>query len=137
MTAKPIRNRGTGTADRPPDVIFQVIGERGRLSKKEARASAELWRDLVQQNPRALFIISVLGYDDDPRDIWEFPDAVRYVGWWARYAGMDNFETAKRLLEPLPGREHSSALGFLAACGVFGEEAKRVALNDWSPTVAH
>jgi hypothetical protein len=119
------------------DVIHQVIGERSRLSKKEARASAQLWRELVRQNPRALFTLSLFGYDDDPRDIWEFPEAVRYVGWWARYAGMDNFETAQRLLEPPPGREHSPALGFLAACGVFGEEAKRVALNDWSPTVAH
>jgi hypothetical protein len=115
--------------------ISFCIGTRGDLNHQEAKRAAKSWREHIKRYPKARFVIHLAGYDDDPRDIWEIDDAVRYVGWWARHAGMNDFDTAERLLG-VPGFEHSSSLGFLAACGVFGEGAKQAALKDWSPTVA-
>ena len=39
-------------------------------------------------------MICLLGYNDDPREVWEFHDARRYLRWWARYAGMNDPATA-------------------------------------------
>src|SRR5262245_5878357 len=98
------------------DVCLFAIGSRDDLSKQEARCSAKLWCETVQRAPKAVFVLHLAGFDDDPREIWEFADAARYVRWWARYAGMGDVDVADRLLAS------GSSLSFLAACGVFGEE---------------
>jgi hypothetical protein len=54
------------------------------------------------------FTIGLLGYDDDPREVWEFHDARRYVRWWAKFAGLNNLAEAERWLGA------SSAIGRLA-----------------------
>jgi hypothetical protein len=106
-----------------------TIGERGWLSKREARASAEAWRKLAQRYPKGLFVITMHGYDQDPRNIWEVPEAARYVRWWARYAGVDNIGEAYRFFGPNSKAAAlgpvGNGLGFLAACGVFGEEIEQ------------
>ena len=38
--------------NRPPDVVHQVIGERGRLSKREARAAAGMTKKPRTYLPR-------------------------------------------------------------------------------------
>jgi hypothetical protein len=104
---------------------------------------AKLWREAIARYPRAAFMISLLGYSDDPREVWEFHDARQYVRWWARYAGMDDPATADRWLGPssaisqmLPPPWGSAGMGFLAGCGVFGEEARQFAVRNLKPTVA-
>jgi hypothetical protein len=36
----------------------------------------------------------IAGYDDDPREIWEFPEVCRYVRQWAKATGLDNPDVA-------------------------------------------
>jgi len=117
------------------------IGARGNLSKAEAKLGAKMWREATERYPKACFMLALLGYNDDPREIWEFADARRYVRWWARFAGMDNIETAERFVgvsstigQALGVR--ANGLGFLAACGVFGEELRQAALRGQMPTIA-
>src|SRR4029453_865171 len=52
-----------------------VIGGRGDLTRKAARLAAKSWSEYVKRYPKAYFIISLSGYDEDPREIWEIDDA--------------------------------------------------------------
>ena len=59
-----------------------TIGCRGDLSKAQAKRAATMWREATGRYPKACFMICLLGYNDDPREVWEFRDARRYVRWW-------------------------------------------------------
>jgi hypothetical protein len=52
-----------------------TIGSRGNLGKAEARRAAAMWRQATGRYPKACFMVCLLGYNDDPREIWEFRDA--------------------------------------------------------------
>jgi len=117
--------------------IHIVIGLRGDLSKAEARRRAAMWREATNRYPKAGFIISLAGYDEDPREIWEFDDARRYVRWWARFAGMDDLKTADPwlgLTSAIGASGNYAGMGFLAACGVFGEAARQMSSRRHVPT---
>jgi hypothetical protein len=122
-------------------LIPVTIGSRGDLSKDKARLAAAIWRQATSRYPKACFVLSMLGYNEDPREIWEFRDARRYVRWWARFAGMNDLAMADHWLgaSSAIGRTMPWALGgmgFLAACGVFGEELRQVALRRHQPLMA-
>jgi hypothetical protein len=87
-------------------------------------------------------MICLFGYNEDPREVWEFRDARPYVRWWARYAGMDDLATADRWLglnsaigRTMPAPWATAGMGFLAACGVFGEELRQEKLREQKPLV--
>jgi hypothetical protein len=120
-----------------------TIGSRGNLSKAAARSAATMWRQATSRYPKGCFMLCLLGYNNDPREIWEFHDARRYVGWWARFAGLDDPATADRWFgassaigrSGLPWPLATGGVGFLAACGVFGEELRQAALRGHQPKV--
>jgi hypothetical protein len=92
------------------------IGRRHDLSKSAAETAARQWQELRQRYPKAQIILHIPGYGQDPREIWEFPDATRYVRWWAGFTGIRRFEQAAYEL-PL----HHMSVVFLGLCGAFGE----------------
>jgi hypothetical protein len=108
------------------DAILVAVGTRNQLTKAAARDTAAMWRETTQRYPKAAFHISLSGYDEDPRELWELPEAARYVRWWARFAGMDDPATASHFLDP-------EGMTFLAVCGAFGEELQREALAVQKP----
>jgi hypothetical protein len=55
---------------------------------------------------------------DDPRELCDFPEVCDYVRRFARFAGI-TFES----LSTIAFAEEES-IGFLAACGVFGDKIK-------------
>jgi hypothetical protein len=120
-------------------LVTLTIGTRGDLTKTRARAAAAAWRELTARYPESVFVINFHGYNNDPREIWEIVDAARYVRRFARAAGLDDFEAADRWLgSGSPGAhipQIGGGLGFLAACGVFGDELKQVALRAHKPTL--
>ena len=87
------------------------IGDRADLSEPRAITAGKAWRRALQHYPDTSFDFSLSGYDDDPREIWQIPEAVRFVQWWARYAGVDDLETARRVFKDDP----HMCLGSLAA----------------------
>lgn len=102
------------------------------LTQRNAREAAAAWREAVRRYPKAQLAIAMLGYNEDPREIWQIEDAARYVRWWARYAGMDNEAAVLRA-----GQINMFAAinyGLLVACGVFGEEAKAKAIQEYKQT---
>jgi hypothetical protein len=56
------------------------------LSKTAAREAAADWKRATRQYPKANFAVNLLGYDADPREIWDIADAAKYVRRWARAA---------------------------------------------------
>jgi hypothetical protein len=121
-----------------------TIGTRDRLTKHAARQAAEVWRKLAARYPKAIFYLHLLGYDQDPREIWEIVDAARYVRCFARYAGLDDIDTALRFFGPSSSVGQVPDVGpgcaairggfaFLAGCGVFGEDFKQEALREHKP----
>ena len=126
-----------------------IMGMRDSLTKTDARKAAAMWRHLVAYYPKAIFYLNMLGYDQDPREIWEIVDAARYVRWFARAAGLDDLDEAQRILgpgsptweagqamaDPIGNNGVAGTIGFLAACGVFGDELKQEALRQLNPTM--
>jgi len=93
------------------DVIWQVIGERDRLTRGEAKAAAKLWKEQLRLQPGAHVILSVHGYDDDPRNLWEFEEVREFIQQFARFAGITDVMDYFDRLGP-------AGAAFLAACGV-------------------
>jgi len=52
---------------------------RGQLTRAAARNAAKAWRKATERYPKAVFNISFAGYDDDPRELNEFPDVCSYA----------------------------------------------------------
>jgi hypothetical protein len=99
-------------------LICITIGFRGDLSKTQAHKAAAKWKEVIAQYPKAIFYPNLLGYDEDPREIWDIADAARYVRRWARYAGINSPGDIAVELHLAGG------IGFLAACGCFGDALK-------------
>jgi hypothetical protein len=108
--------------DSDDGLIMIEIGARHELTVAVAKHMATQWRRLVDAYPRAEFTILLLGFDEDPREIWEIPSAAKYVRQWAKFAGIHS------------PKDIGSSLGFLAACGVFGEAYRRRSLANIKPT---
>jgi hypothetical protein len=128
------------------DTILFQYGKRGDLTEKAARRAGEAWREVIARYPNAVYVLTMPGYDDDPRELWEFPDVCEYVCLWARFAGLDELQAALDAFSagPLargiaPESEASQRLigapmGFLARCGVFGEDLRKFSLRQINPT---
>jgi hypothetical protein len=100
-------------------MINLTIGTRDKLTGAQARAAADKYQEIVNRYPKAIICVSLLGYDEDPRELFHIEDVARYIRRFAKFAGINDFEAALRG----PLREIGTA--FLGACGVFGEDIKR------------
>jgi hypothetical protein len=99
-------------------LIQFAIGARGELTKSYARAAAKAFVEIRRRCPTGLIHPHFLGYDDDPRELWQFPDVCRYARWWTRYAGISDWRPALAVNWMDPG----DTLGLLAVCGAFGAD---------------
>jgi hypothetical protein len=111
-------------------LINHTIGTRDALTKRDADAAAQAFRELRRRHPQALIALSILGYDQDPRELWEFPEVCRYVRRFARSAGLSDWRVALEV----PWVDASWGIGFLAGCGVFGDDAP-IRVNLPPPTI--
>jgi hypothetical protein len=96
-------------------VLVLTIGLRGELRNMQAHEAAKAWQALLARYPKAIIMLSVAGYDDDRREIWEIPEARDYVCRWAKLAGLDH--SAAAMTSPLD----RDAVGLLAKCGAFSD----------------
>jgi hypothetical protein len=97
-------------------LVQLTIGARGSLTRSFAKAAAKAWRETLGRHPKATFGLSIAGYDDDPRELVDFPEVRDYVCRWARFAGV-TFESLDTISFASEGD-----VAFLAACGVFGDK---------------
>jgi hypothetical protein len=92
------------------------IGSRGDLTAARAQAAATFFKQIEERAGPGCIYAHLAGYDSDPRELWNIPEAAGYVRLWARLAGLDT--------NSAPAALHEISLSLLAACGVFGETAK-------------
>jgi hypothetical protein len=79
-----------------------IIGIRGKLTAIEAKECAELWREITRRHPKGTFYPHLLGYDGDPRELYEFEDVRRYIREWAQFAGIASPEAISVEIDPPP-----------------------------------
>jgi len=105
-----------------PDFVVVHIGARGKLSRREAKHAAALWKRLQREAPQAHFKVAIAGYDEDPRALWEIPEAAAYVRMWARMAGLTDPEAAEQAFRPWDDYSRGATVGLLDLCCVFGDK---------------
>jgi hypothetical protein len=111
-----------------PDLISIEIGARDNLTPTAAEKWGGQWREFVAQQPKAYFIPSIAGYDDDPRALWDFPEVCEYMKRWAAAAGINS-------IDDLPNVSQDTVRLF-AACGLFGSDMEAEARSG-SQTTEH
>ncbi len=77
-----------------------------------------VFKQARRASPGAEILIWIAGYDDDPRELWDFPEVRRYVRWWSRAAGLGSWQAAIEI----PWADFDACMGVLIACNVFGDE---------------
>ena len=92
------------SSDAPDDdsigLVTVNIGERGSLSKQRVRTGARAWHETTQRYPQAALLIYVLGYDQDPRELWEIPESrplCEMVGALCRHGRLRHCRSPRRL----------------------------------------
>jgi hypothetical protein len=114
--------KATGTPEKP-DYVVVHIGARGKLSRRDAKHAAALWRRLQREAPQAHFKVAIAGYDEDRRAIWEIPEAAAYIRAWARLVGITSPEEAEKAFRPGDNDyERGATIGLLDLCCVFSDE---------------
>src|SRR6266851_5124139 len=76
-------------------MINIAVGFRGELTAAKAKYFADYWRKAAIKHPKAWFCPTIYGYDDDPRELWEFEEVREYVRQWAQFAGIHRPEDIK------------------------------------------
>jgi hypothetical protein len=102
--------------------IVVEIGRRDQLSHEDAKRGADRWDKARRNNPDVVLMFTLGGYDDDPRAIWEIPEAAAYMRTWAQLVGLDDPEHAERAFGSADERTVGATLGLLDMCGVFDEK---------------
>jgi hypothetical protein len=106
-----------GPRDEEPAMIFMTIGLRGELNQEHAQAAAAALPKMRTTYPNAVIYMVVAGYDDDPREVHEIPEAREFfiaVANAARLYG--SADVARAGL-------HEHMLGVLALCGALWDVA--------------
>jgi len=60
-----------------------IIGEKGLLTEDNAIKQARFVKQSATDNITADITMLIYGYDDDPRDLRQIPEVVRYIGQFA------------------------------------------------------
>lgn len=106
-----------------PLIVALVIGDREEgLTKDAAKLTADYWLALKAKMPEAVLMVTVHGFDDDPRELWEITSAQQYIRRWAHLAGFNRYSRATL---PDPDIEQASCTNethsLFAICGAYGE----------------
>jgi hypothetical protein len=65
--------------------IIHEIGKRGEFSDAGAEWAADNFCTVLAMRPDALHHIAVGGYKDDPREVWEIPEARAFIKTFANH----------------------------------------------------
>jgi hypothetical protein len=103
------------------------LGTKGALSRDECRASANWLSRAAPQAPGALVTVTVGGYEDDPREVLDIPEARQAFKWFGeRLREIDEASGQPALLNRL---DSISAALVLVSMGLWNRD--RVRITDW------
>ena len=100
------------------------------LSVECALEAAATWKRIRAQSPDSSVFVALLGYDQDPRELFEFPEVCRGFRRWARAAGIHS-DVNKAQAEIGDPMQFPALMGLLAGVGYFGEGVRQQVLKDY------
>jgi hypothetical protein len=99
--------------DADPDLVVMQFGERGRPYPLDPVVRA--FRQAVAVYPRAKIALTVGGWDDDPRPVWEIPEV-------AALFHLLTGELFSSGYDPLIHRLDQNTIAVLCQCGAWGTD---------------
>jgi hypothetical protein len=97
------------------------IGSRGELDWFAVQQYAKSWKTFRARHPKSPVVIFFLGYDMDPREIWDIPECVQYIRWFAKAVDINK-------PSDLPPDIDGNLFGIMARCGVFPDVTRAINL---------
>lgn len=98
-------------ADETIAAVLVEFGSRGDLSDATITEMKDAPRLCVQYYPGRPLLISIGGFDDDPRELWDIPEVADYVRRFAMASGLHDWRT--RTFDALD----EQCKGLLVMCG--------------------
>jgi hypothetical protein len=71
-----------------------LVGGRGALDVYHVSAPADTFREVLVTHPHLQFAFVIVGFDNDPRGLWEISEARWYVKMFRELVGFDKLEFA-------------------------------------------
>jgi hypothetical protein len=96
--------------DPDPALVVVAFGGRGHLDAATLRQMQGAPAMAHARYPKATLLLSVDGYDDDPRSLWDIPEAAAFVRRFAKAAGLRDWRGS--LFQALD----ETSRGLLIAC---------------------
>jgi hypothetical protein len=93
-----------------PAIVVIVIGDKEHLDNHTLYEMAPGPAHLHTRYPDATILLTLDGYDDDPRSLWDIPEAADYIRRFARAAKLTNWRS------PLFRALEEASRGLLIAC---------------------
>lgn len=99
------------------DTVWMELGGRGHFAASDVvHASEALHTAIGKLTSTQTLILSIGGYDADPRELWAIPEALTFILRVMKQAGIMHWQhPAVRML-------NESTLALLLKCGAFGTD---------------
>jgi hypothetical protein len=100
-----------------PTDIFIEIGHKAVIyNEREARRVGSMFAKAALKYPIAGLTFTIGGYDDDPTELWEYPEVMQYIRWFANASGLDDWRN------PVISRLHEDCVGLLILSDSFAPD---------------
>lgn len=123
---------GPGGAGSEADVLWLELGGRGHLGAADiVRAAEALHTAIGKLQDRQTLVVSIGGYEHDPRSLWDIPEARKFIRRVMRQAGITHWS------QPAVKALNESSLALLLQCGVFPDHPFQVQITTEDNTTLH
>lgn len=97
--------------------LVMELGGRGHFWAADVvRASEALLAAIARLGAEQTLVLTIGGYDDDPRELYQVPDVIQFLRRVMKHAGITHWShPAVRML-------NEESLALLLQCGVFGKD---------------
>jgi hypothetical protein len=95
-----------------PDLVVVQIGEPGHMDEPALYEAIAVFILAAERYPRAELAVTIGGFDQDPRSVWDIPEAAARFRAFAR----GTFPSA---YDPLVGRLETSTIATFVKCGAW------------------
>ena len=92
--------------------VMLAVGEYPKAMGLKAAADAVVWFKYCAMDPLNRFDLWIAGFDDDPREVWDIPEARDQFQLFAKGAFEDGFDPLLDMVSP-------ECVAMLLKCGCF------------------
>lgn len=98
------------------DEVLCEVGDAQHQTQEDARRAGEWVALVARTQPQAVIRLMLGGYDDDPRSLWEIPEAADYVRHVALAAGVADWRS------PIVRQFSEGTIVLLSKCEAMGAD---------------